>query len=213
MLSAGTPITVALVNDYEIIVQGLAAMLSPFSDRVRVVEMRVGTQPERRADVALFDTFAGRRHAVDRAREMVQDGHVDHVLLYTWDAAPEFLALADDAGVSGVALKSHEGGELVDIIERVAAGERIGLDNVHRARHARAPDTLSNREQEVLALIALGMSNVEIGRELFLSVDTIKTYVRRLYAKLGVRNRAQAALRAAGYNVLPPQARSAQGAR
>jgi DNA-binding NarL/FixJ family response regulator len=213
MLSAGKPITVALVNDYEIIVQGLAAMLSPFSDRVRVVEMKVGTQPEGRADVALFDTFAGRRHAVDRAREMVQDGHVDHVLLYTWDAAPEFLALADDAGVSGVALKSQEGGELVDVIERVAAGERIGLDNVHRARHARAPDALSNREQEVLALIALGMSNVEIGRELFLSVDTIKTYVRRLYAKLGVRNRAQAALRAAGHNVMPPEARSAQGSR
>ena len=58
------------------------------------------------------------------------------------------------------------------------------------------------------------MSNIEIGRELFLSVDTVKTYVRRLYAKLGVRNRAQAALCAAGYNVLPPEARTAnrQGA-
>ena len=54
------------------------------------------------------------------------------------------------------------------------------------------------------------MSNIEIGKELFLSVDTIKTYVRRLYAKLGVRNRAQAALRAAGYNVMPPEARSAR---
>jgi two-component system, NarL family, response regulator LiaR len=212
MLSTGKPVKVALVNDYEIIVQGLAAMLSPFSDRVRVVEMKVGTQPQHRADVALFDTFAGRRHAVDRAREMVRDGHVDHVLLYTWDAPPEFLSLAAEAGVSGVALKSHEGAELVEVIERVAGGERIGLDNVHRGRHARAPDTLSTREQEVLALIAQGMSNVEIGRELFLSVDTIKTYVRRLYAKLGVRNRAQAALRAAGYNVLPPEARSAQRA-
>jgi DNA-binding NarL/FixJ family response regulator len=209
MHSAGKPITVALVNDYQIIVQGLAAMLSPYSDRVRVVEMKVGTQPEKRADVALFDTFAGRRHAVDRAREMVHDDFVDHVLLYTWDAPPEFLELAAQAGVSGVALKSQEGAELVDVIERVAGGERIGLDNVHRGRHARAPDTLSTREQEVLALIALGMSNVEIGRELFLSVDTIKTYVRRLYAKLGVRNRAQAALRAAGYNVLPPDARTA----
>ena len=205
MSTAGKPITVALVNDYEIIVQGLAAMLSPFSDRVSVVEMKVGTEPERRADVALFDTFAGRRSAIDRARDMVREGHVDHVLLYTWDAAPEFLALAAGAGVSGVALKSNEGAELVELIERVAGGERIGLDNVHRGRHARAPDTLSNREQEVLALIALGMSNIEIGKELFLSVDTIKTYVRRLYAKLGVKNRAQAALHAVGYNVMPPE--------
>lgn len=213
MVTAGKPITVALVNDYEIIVHGLAAMLSPFADRVRVVEMSVGSEPEQRADVALFDTFAGRRHAVERARDMVRDGHVDHVLLYTWDAAPEFLALAVDAGVSGVALKSQEGSALVDLIERIADGERIGLENVHRGRHSRAPDTLSTREQEVLALIALGMSNAEIGRELFLSVDTVKTYVRRLYAKLGVKNRAQAALRAAGHNVMPPEVRSAQQVR
>jgi DNA-binding NarL/FixJ family response regulator len=210
MFTAGRPIAVALVNDYEIIVQGLAAMLSPFSDRVRVVEMSVGDEPKHRADVALFDTFAGRRYAIDRARDMVREGRVDHVLLYTWDAAPEFLALAAEAGVSGVALKSQEGSALVDVIERVASGERIGLENVHRGRHARAPDALSAREQEVLALIALGMSNVEIGNELFLSVDTVKTYVRRLYAKLGVRNRAQAALHAVGQNVMPPPSRRPQ---
>ncbi|MEP7111778.1 MAG: response regulator transcription factor [Ilumatobacteraceae bacterium] len=195
------------MNDYEIIVQGLSSMLSPFSERVRVVEMRAGTEPKRHADVALFDTFAGRRHAVDRARDMVREGHVEHVLLYTWDAAPEFLALAAKAGVSGVALKSHEGTALVDIIERVAGGERIGLENVRRGRHARAPDALSTREQEVLALIALGLSNAEIGSELFLSVETIKTYVRRLYKKIGAKNRAQAALHAAGHSVMPPAAR------
>ena len=58
-------------------------------------------------------------------------------------------------------------------------------------------------------MIALGMTNVEIGTELFLSVDTVKTYVRRLYAKLGVKNRAQAALHAAGHHVLPPATRQA----
>lgn len=84
------PITVALVNDYEIIVRGLAAMLAPFSDRVTIVEITVGGEPERFADVALFDTFAGRRYAIERAHEMVRDGYVDHVLLYTWDAAAGF---------------------------------------------------------------------------------------------------------------------------
>jgi DNA-binding NarL/FixJ family response regulator len=201
------PVSVALVNDYEIIVHGLSAMLSPFSDRVRVVEMNAGNEPRCHADVALFDTFAGRRHAIDRARTMVDDGHVDHVLLYTWDAAPAFLALAADAGVSGVALKSQEGAGLVDVIERVAGGERIGLENVRRGRRAREPDVLSTREHEVLALIALGMTNGEIASELFLSIDTVKTYVRRLYTKLGVRNRAQAALEAANHDVMPPAAR------
>jgi two-component system, NarL family, response regulator LiaR len=209
MSTANTPITVALVNDYEIIVHGLAGMLAPFSERVRLVEMKVRDEPRRAADVALFDTFAGRRHSIDRARDMVLAGHVEHVLLYTWDAAPEFLALAANAGVSGVVLKSQSGVALVDAIERVAKGERIGLENVQRGRYARGHEALSTREQEVLALIALGMTNVEIGNELFLSVNTVKTYVRRLYGKLGVKNRAQAALHAAPHNLMPPPARQA----
>ena len=213
MANAGKPITVALVNDYEIIVHGLAAMLSQYSDRVAIVEINVGDEPRRKADVALFDTFAGRRYAIDRAREMVCEGYVDHVLLYTWDAAAEFLRLADDAGVSGVALKSQTGAALVEVIERVAQGERIGFENIQRGRQASGSGALSMREQEVLALIAFGMSNAEIGKELFLSVDTVKTYIRRLYSKLGVRNRAQAALHAAGHHVLPPATRQANRAK
>lgn len=209
MPSGTEPIAVALVNDYEIVVHGLAAMLAPFSDRVAIVELDVGSEPVRNADVALFDTFAGRRYSIDRARQMVHDGVVDHVLLYTWDAAAEFLNLADEAGVSGVVLKSQTGSDLVDVIERVARGERIGFENIQRGRQSWDHESLSMREQEVLALIAFGMSNAEIGRELFLSVDTVKTYVRRLYTKLGVRNRAQAALHAAGHHVMPPAARQA----
>ncbi|MGZ4701119.1 MAG: LuxR C-terminal-related transcriptional regulator [Ilumatobacteraceae bacterium] len=202
-VSQTTPITVILVNDYDIIVRGLAAMLAPYSDRVAVVELDAGTEPKRFADVALFDTFAGRRHAIGRASEMVRAGHVSHVVLYTWDAAPEFLDLADRAGVSGVILKSTTGEVLVEVIERVVAGERIGLGNLHRGRQSRSGDGLSAREHEVLALIALGKTNSEIGHELFLSIDTVKTYVRRLYAKLGVNNRARAALCAGVYDVLP----------
>ena len=165
--------------------------------------MDVGDQPKQSADVALFDTFAGRRHSIARASEMVRASRVDHVVLYTWDASAEFLSLADRAGVSGVVLKSTSGDVLVDVIERVAAGERIGLGELQRGRQSRSENGLSAREEEVLALIALGKSNGEIGHELFLSVDTIKTYVRRLYAKLGVNNRAQAALCAEAYHVLP----------
>ncbi len=178
-------------------------MVAPFPDRVRIVEMDVGTEPKRFADVALFDTFAGRRHAIERARDMVTDGLVDHVVLFTWDASAEFLSLADRAGVSGVVLKSTAGEVLVDVIEQVVAGERIGLGNMHRGRQSRGEQGLSAREEEVLALIALGKTNGEIGHELFLSIDTVKTYVRRLYAKLGVNNRAQAALCADTYHVLP----------
>lgn len=200
------PVTVALVNDYEIIVRGLHAMLARHADRVAVVEYEVAGTPDRRADVALFDTFAGRRGALERAGSMVAEGRCSHVVLYTWDATSDFLAIARELGVSGVILKSSTGEELVDLLERVVSGERIGLGRAARGhRRADGDGELSLREREVLALVALGRTNPEIARELFLSVDTVKTYVRRLFAKLGVNNRTQAALLAAGHHVAPPE--------
>ena len=203
------PLAVAVVNDYEIIVRGLAAMLEPFSDRVCIVEADAGTEPTRQADVALFDTFAGRRHCLDRAEKMVVEQAARHVVLYTWDASADFLDDAARIGVSGVVLKSHRAGDLVDALERVVRGERVGLDYVSRGRERVQPADLSVREREVLALLALGLSNREVAAELYLSVDTVKTYVRRLYSKMGVSNRTQAALRAGTYDVQPPPGRMA----
>ena len=197
------PIKVALVNDYEIILRGLHSMLAPFSDRIEVVEHETAGTPDRHADVALFDTFASRRDALERARQMIHEGKVRHVVLYTFDAAEEFLTIARNIGVSGVVLKSATGDVLATAIERVMAGERVGLDDVVRATRSRTSKDLSPREQEVLALLALGRTNAEIGEQLFLSVDTVKTYVRRVFAKLGVNNRTQAAMHAAERSLTP----------
>ena len=197
------PITVALVNDYEIILRGLHSMLTPFADRIEVVEHETLGTPDHPADVALFDTFASRRDALDRARDMIAEGKVKHVVLYTFDATEEFLSIARDVGVSGVVLKSATGDVLATAIERVMAGERVGLDDVVRATRSRTSKDLSPREQEVLALLALGRTNAEIGEQLFLSVDTVKTYVRRVFAKLGVNNRTQAAMHAAERSLTP----------
>ena len=68
---------------------------------------------------------------------MAQAGNVDHVVLYTWDASAEFLALAEAAGVSGVVLKSQTGATLVEVIERVVQGRRVGLGTIQRGRQAR----------------------------------------------------------------------------
>lgn len=210
------PIRVALVNDYEIIVRGLHAMLAPFSDRVQVVDLSTEGEPARQADVALFDTFASRRDALDRARGLIASRAVDHVVLYTFDAAEEFLDIARAVGVDGVVLKSASAEMLTTALERVVAGERVGLDTVVRATRSSTSPDLSPREQEVLALIALGKTNAEIGEQLFLSVDTVKTYVRRVFAKLGVNNRTQAAMRAAERSLAPngvvdPSATSSHG--
>jgi two-component system, NarL family, response regulator LiaR len=204
------PLRVSLVNDYEIVLRGLHSMLEPYGDRVTVVEHRIGGTPDREADIALFDTFAGRRDALDRARQMAADGIVDHIVLYTWDAAPRFLDIATTVGVSAVIHKSVGGAQLVDQLERVAAGERFGWADESGANGTGVGESLSMREQEVLALLALGLSNPEIAAELFLSVDTVKTYVRRVFAKLGVNNRTNAALLAAKYDLPPPARRLSQ---
>ncbi len=201
------PVRVALVNDYEIILQGLHRMLAPFSDQVNIVEHEVGGTPDVRADIALFDTFAGRRNALDRAKKMVDENVVDHIVMYTWDAAAEFISIARGNGVSAVILKSTTGKDLVDQLVQVAGGHRVGLDDAMRSKRRGPGDSLSLREQEVLALLALGYSNPEIANELFLSVDTVKTYVRRVFTKLGVNNRTNAALLAARYNLAPPAQR------
>jgi len=121
-------ITVGIINDYEVVVRGVAAMLAPYSNRVRVVELETNGPPKVPADIALFDTFAGRRHTLTRAAEMVREGSARHVVLYTWDAAPPFLRAAEEIGVSGVILKTRSADLLVDSLERIMAGERVGFD-------------------------------------------------------------------------------------
>ncbi len=200
---AAGPLRVALVNDYEIIVRGLHAMLAPFGDRIVVVEHEIGGTPEASAEIALFDTFAGRRDAIDRAAHMARDGVVDDVVLYTWDAPAEFLEAARSAGVSAVVLKSVSGIELVETLERVAVGERAGLDLLDDGESGGPSDRLSVREQEVLAMLALGLGNAEIADELFLSPATVKTHVARILDKLGLRDRVQAVVRAYEVGLAP----------
>ena len=202
MTDAGT-ITVAIINDYEIVVRGVQAMLAPYGQRVEVVDLETGNGPTRAADVVLFDTFAGRRHTLTRAAEMVSEGNAQHVVLYTWDAAPDFVRRARQLGVSGVVLKTRTADHLIASIERIVAGETVGFDpGSPDGAPARAIE-LSDRESEVLALIARGLTNAQIAEELYLSVETVKTYVKRLYAKLDVHNRAQAAVAAATHHLIP----------
>lgn len=193
---------VGVINDYEVIVRGVAAMLEPYRHRVAVVEVDAGGSPSVPMDIALFDTFAGRRHTLARAEEMVNDASCQHVVLYTWDATPPFVRSADEIGVSGVILKTRSADSLVDSLERVAGGERVGLGRPTEEAATRSVD-LSDRESEVLALIARGLTNAQIAGELFLSVETVKTYVKRLYAKLDVHNRAQAAVAASSFQLAP----------
>jgi DNA-binding NarL/FixJ family response regulator len=196
-------IRVVVINDYEVVVRGVAAMLAPYSNRIEVVATGIGDGPGVSADIALFDTFAGRRHTLARAAEMVREGSARHVVLYTWDAAPEFVRAAREIGVAGVVLKTRSADVLVDCLERIVAGEKVGFEDGMQQRMGTRVVELSDRESEVLALIARGLTNAQIAEELYLSIETVKTYVKRLYAKLDVHNRAQAAVAASTHQLTP----------
>lgn len=189
------PVTVALVNDYQVVVEQLRDMLSPFSARVRVVDMEIGTTDVAPADVALFDTLGGQRHALTRAKELVERRGVGHVMIYARAPSPAFVRAAAAAGVSQVVDKSTTGEDLVDLIEAVAD------DRPHVAHH-RGPrtntgdDELTLRDRELLALLAKGLSNEQIGEELFLGIETVRTHLRGLFRKLGVQKRTEAATHA-----------------
>jgi len=196
-------IRVVVINDYEVVVRGVAAMLAPYGNRIEVVATGIGDGPGVSADIALFDTFAGRRHTLARAAEMVREGSARHVVLYTWDAAPEFVRAAREIGVAGVVLKTRSADVLVDCLERIVAGEKVGFEDGMQQRMGTRVVELSDRESEVLALIARGLTNAQIAEELYLSIETVKTYVKRLYAKLDVHNRAQAAVAASTHQLTP----------
>lgn len=187
------PLRVAIVNDYELVVKGLEAMLAPFADRVRVVEIGVGGTPDGPADVILFDTFAAYRDALDRIDRMAERPDLGKVVLYTWDLPDAFADDISRRDVDAIILKSTTGEDLVEALERTVAGEPPSLDD---QAVAAASVSLTDREMEVLALVAVGASNAEVAEQLYLSIDTVKTHLRKLYAKLGVRNRTQAARRA-----------------
>ena len=121
---------VTLVNDYEIIVQGLQRMLEPFADRIHVVETEAGGLPTLPTDIALFDTFGGRRNSLARVRAMARDLEIGKVVLYTWDAPPAFRDDVAQQAVDAVILKSETGEALVAALERVHAGDISGFDDL-----------------------------------------------------------------------------------
>ena len=184
------PITIAIVNDYELVLAGVRSMLEPFADRVVVVETDVAGTPERDVDIALFDTFGARRRMLDRAQRMAADQSVDKVVLYTWDVPEDFERDLDSVPVDAVIMKSSSATELVEALEAVHRGVSVRPSEDERAS-SRA--TLSERERKILALLGSGLTNREIADELYLSVNTVKSHVAKVFAKLGVGNRTQAA--------------------
>jgi DNA-binding NarL/FixJ family response regulator len=194
---SGCPLRIAIVDDYEIVVAGIAALLAPYEDRVRVVELDTTKQPQRDdLDIILLDTFG---HTHDHEVDIDElTSHGSRLVVFSWNLEPERIAGAIAQGASGYLAKSTGAAGIVAALERVHAGELVVPPLA--AEVSSAPTVgwpgrehgFSHREAEVMALIAQGLTNQEIAGRLYLSINSVKTYVRTAYRKIDVTRRSQA---------------------
>jgi two-component system, NarL family, response regulator LiaR len=200
MPSVTQVLRVAVVNDFELIVQRLAAMLGPFANRAIVVELDVGTNPEHRVDIVLFDTYGHARGGADRIRSLATDPHVGSVVVYTWALPSGQLDDVLAAGARGVLSKSIPAEVLVDTFAKIDGGEIVVSRFFRRPSERNWPGNelaLTARESEVAAFLGERLSNHAIADALGISEHTVKSHLKSIFQKTGVASRAQAIARIA----------------
>jgi two-component system, NarL family, response regulator LiaR len=215
-----TPVTVALVNDYELVLAGLATMLRPYRDQLVVLDRALERTPDRAVDISLFDTYGATDGQIERVRTLAEDPMAGTVVVFSFSTAPELVRASLGAGAAAFVSKTVNARQLADAIVTVAEGHRVVLTPAphrHRDGDLRWPGRgrdLSARDSELLVLLRQGYTNKEIAERLYLSENTVKTHLRRLFHKLGVSNRTQAAMVATEDDEFRPRAPSpSDGAR
>jgi len=190
-------IRLAIVDDYAVVVAGVASFLA--SEDIDVVETGASEQVISDVDIVLYDTFGQVEGRGIDLRDFVR--HSDaRVVIYSWNLRPDLVKDAIEGGASGYLSKVLTGPQIVSALERVMAGEIVIITGDHETSVGGVGDWpgraagLSPREAEILALIVQGLSNEEIARRSYLSINTVKTYIRTAYRKIGAGSRTQAVL-------------------
>jgi DNA-binding NarL/FixJ family response regulator len=204
-------IRVLVVDDQELLRTAFRALIDAEHDMEVVGEAAEGTDAVRLAtsaspDVVVMDVRMPTMDGIEATRRITSWGGAEgpRVLILTTFDLDEYVFEAMRAGASGFALKSRPLDELLTAIRVVAAGEALLAPSVtrrliaHFASQSQSPskrrtdlDLLTEREREVLKLIAQGLSNAELAESLHVSVPTAKTHVSRILTKLGARDRTQ----------------------
>ena len=205
-------IRVQLVDDHPVVRAGLAGMLHGEPD-IEVVgeagsaEEAVAVARSVQPDVVLMDLrMPGGDGVVATAGVLAAAPSARVVVLTTYETDADILR-AVEAGAAGYLLKDASRADLLHAVRSAARGETVLTPSVANRllRHVRRPATesLSAREVEVLRLVARGLSNVEIGRELHIGEATVKTHLLRTFAKLGVSDRTAAVTTAMALGLIP----------
>ena len=211
-------VSVMLVDDHAIWRGGVRSMLEDTEFEV-VAEAGSGREAvdaaaEARPQMALLDIRMAGGDGLDTLVALKrQHPRMSVVMLTTYDN-PTYMARAVAGGASGYLLKGVERDDLIDALRRVADGELLltaeSLQRSLRGVSAAGAESgdliepLTEREIEVLRLVATGLSNRDIGSVLFIAESTVKTHVEHIIGKLGVSDRVQAAVWAARNSLTPP---------
>ncbi|HEY0950973.1 response regulator transcription factor [Nocardioides sp.] len=186
------PTRVGIVGHQEVLAKGLFAMLAEHPQRVEITEPSA-------ADVILYDVLGVHRTRGEDLQRLARE-NAAVILAVSRDLRPDLRARALVAGAHGWISMSVGSEELVAAVEAAAAGtdlpgqgDRLGQDV-----------GLTPREVEVLALITQGMSNQEIAERLYLSINSVKTYIRSAYVKIGATSRARAVAWCLLHGFAPP---------
>jgi DNA-binding NarL/FixJ family response regulator len=216
----GEPVRILIADDHPVVRFGLTQMLNAepefavvgeASDANEVVERVQALGP----DVTVLDMEMGEAHGVDALRALRAVDQAARVIIYTGYDDTERVVEAVHLGIQGYLLKDLDGQELVRAIRAVHGGETVFQPAVttkllqHMRRESSPdgtqPEPLSERERQVLVLMAEGRSNQAIADDLCISERTVKFHVSSILAKLAVKNRTEAVMTAIKHGMVKPE--------
>lgn len=211
------PIKLLLVDDHPVVRAGLVTIfesepgikvVGEAQDSREAIEKAAALAP----DVILMDIYMSGVDGLNTISTIKQKTPGARIVFLTVSQREEDLFRALRLGAAGYLLKSSSAAEVVDAVKKAAAGETVlspalagKLAREFQQQSAEVP--LSSRESEVLDLIGSGCTNTEISKQLFISESTVRTYLRRLFEKLHVHNRIEAATYAKSRPISPPEAK------
>lgn len=199
-------IKVLLVDDHEMVRLGVSTYLSIQADIEVVGEVSDGDEGVSKAlalrpDVILMDLVMDKMDGITATKQILAQWPQAKILIVTSYIDDEKVFPAIQARASGYLLKTSSAQEIAEAIRKTINGERVieeevseKIQNQDYADQFFLYEELTNREKEVLDLIAQGKSNQEIAEDLFITLKTVKTHVSNILAKLGVEDRTQAAI-------------------